>query len=52
MMTLKEVIEELEEKSKVGHPGMMGHEVVVDKQLLKEAQIYLEDLLAILEGDV
>jgi len=52
MMTLKEVIAELKDKSTVGKPGMMGREVVVDKQLLREAQVYLEDYLAILEGDV
>lgn len=52
MMPLKEVIAELREKSTVGKPGMMGREVRVDKQLLREAQVYLEDYLAILEGDV
>jgi hypothetical protein len=52
MKTLKEVIAELREKSTVGKPGMMGREVVVDKQLLREAQVYLEDYLAVLEGDV
>lgn len=52
MMTIKEVIEELKDKSTVGKPGMMGSEVVVDKQFLKEAQIHLEDYLAILKGDL
>ena len=52
MMTLEEIIAKLKEKSQVGKPGMMGSEVVVDKQLLKEAQIHLEDYLAIMKGDL
>ena len=50
--TLDEVIEEFEYKSYTGHPGRMGNEVVVEKTLLKDALVYLEDYKAILEGDI
>lgn len=48
-MNIPEVIEQLKEKSKIKHPGMAGTEVVVDKELLRMASVYLEDYMLMLE---
>ena len=49
MRTIKEVIEILNDKSETRHPGKMGYECYVDKELLGEASIYLQYYLDILE---
>lgn len=49
MRNIEEVLEELKDKSETGNPGKRGAEVVVDKELLKEAATYLEDFL-VLQG--
>lgn len=48
-MSIPEVIEQLKEKSQIKHPGMAGTEVVVDKELLRMASVYLEDYMLMLE---
>jgi hypothetical protein len=40
----EQVLNYLKEKSKIGYPGMMGTEVYVEKEMLKLASAYLEDL--------
>ena len=52
MRTIKEIIEILKDRSKTKHPGKMGTECYVDKKLLEEASIYLQDYLDILEQNV
>lgn len=49
MRNIEEVTKELNNKSKTGDPGMRGTEVLVDKELLKEAATYLEDFM-VLQG--
>lgn len=49
-MSIPEVIEQLKEKSEINpHKGMAGTEVVVDKELLRMASVYLEDYMLALE---
>ena len=48
-MSIPEVIEKLKEKSQINNKGMAGTEVVVDKELLKMASVYLEDYMLALE---
>lgn len=45
--TIEEVIEYLENKSKVHKVGMSGNEVYVDKQYLHYASVYLQDYMYI-----
>ena len=48
-MSIPEVIEKLKEKSQIHTKGMAGTEVVVDKELLRMASVYLEDYMLALE---
>jgi len=48
-MSIPEVIEQLKEKSQIHNKGMAGTEVVVDKELLRMASVYLEDYMLALE---
>ena len=48
-MSIPEVIEKLKEKSQIHNKGMAGTEVVVDKELLRMASVYLEDYMLMLE---
>ena len=49
-MSIPEVIEKLKEKSEINpHSGMGGTEVVVEKELIRLASVYLEDFLLVLE---
>lgn len=41
----EQVLDYLKAKSKVGHPGMMRTEVFVEKEMLRLASVYLEDLM-------
>ncbi len=52
MRTVEEVIKELKEKSQTNHPGKMGIECYVEKELLKEAAIYLQDFLDCQKGEI
>lgn len=45
MRTIEEVIEILKDKSRVDPIGMGGETVVIEKKVLEEAAIYLEDFL-------
>lgn len=44
-MSIKEVIERLNERAEVSIHGKAGTTAVVDKELLKQASIYLQDYL-------
>ena len=48
-MSIPEVIELLKEKSQIHNKGMAGTEVVVEKELLRMASVYLEDYMLALE---
>lgn len=49
-MSIPEVIEALKAKSEINpNKGMGGAEVVIDKELLRLASVYLEDYLLMLE---
>lgn len=48
-MSIPEVIEQLKEKSQIHNKGMAGREVVVDKELLRMASVYLEDYMLVLD---
>lgn len=48
--TIIEVIDELKTKSRIGGQGMEGPEVVVEKELLRIASVYLEDYMLLLES--
>ena len=48
-MSIPEVLEQLKEKSQINNKGMAGTEVVVDKELLRMASVYLEDYMLALE---
>lgn len=48
--TIIEVIDELKVKSRIGGKGMKGPEVVVEKELLRIASVYLEDYMLLLES--
>ena len=48
--TIIEVIDELKAKSRIGGQGMEGPEVVVEKELLRIASVYLEDYMLLLES--
>lgn len=43
--TPEQVLGYLKEKSKIGCPGMMGTEVFAEKEMLRLASVYLEDLM-------
>ena len=43
----EQVLDYLKEKSRIGHPGMMGAEVFVEKEMLRLASVYMEDLMYI-----
>lgn len=43
--TIEEVIEYLENKSKVDKVGMNGDEIYVEKQYLHYASVYLQDYM-------
>ena len=44
-ITIEEVLDYLNEKSKIGNLGMTGSEVLVEKEMLRLAAIYLGDLM-------
>ena len=48
-MNIPEVIDALKEKSQINKNGMAGTEVIVDKELLRLASVYLEDYILLLE---
>ena len=48
-MSIPEVMEQLREKSQINNKGMAGKEVLVDKELLRLASVYLEDYMLALE---
>lgn len=49
-MSIPEVIEILKDRSEINpNKGMAGAEVVVDKELLRMASVYLEDYMLMLE---
>jgi hypothetical protein len=48
-MKIEDVIEKLKDKAVISIYGKSGTEVLVDKELLNIASIYLEDYLCMLE---
>lgn len=51
-MSIPEVIQKLDEKSIISKNGMGGTEVVVDKELLRQASTYLKDYLYLMGSEV
>ena len=52
MRTISEVIDELKEKAQVHPIGKMGSEVYVEKKLLSDAVVYLQEYLDRLDGEI
>ena len=50
-MSISEVIQKLDDKAEISKNGKMGTEVVVDKELLRQASIYLKDYLYVMGVD-
>jgi hypothetical protein len=49
-MDIQKIIDYLKEKSQIAANGMAGNEVRVEKSILQQASVYLEDYLYILEN--
>ena len=52
MRKLDEIIDELMKKAEFNKNGKMGYECYVEKSLLKEAAIYLQEYKDRLDGEV
>ena len=47
-MNVQEVSEYLKDRARIGNPGRAGAEVIVNKNVLALAAVYLDDLLELL----
>lgn len=50
-MSIPELIKGLDDKARVDKVGKMGSEVVIDKELIRQASTYLKDYLYLMGVD-
>ena len=50
-MSISELIKELDDKARVDKIGKMGYEVLVSKELIRQASTYLKDYLYLMGVD-